>query len=309
MRNARGTRSLLVAALLLGPFALRADPLTAGDPLTPAPYSRIKDEGTNLVHRRALNFVGSGVTCVDDAVNKMSTCTIGGSAGVSTTAVTGGYMTAVTGNIPTADTTNPSVQICNTNDLGAGATALMVYQNANCTAPVFSVGYDGGIGSQGNLVGNFFIARAGKSFTTFSGPAKILGADATGGTAVGVVFDNSSDLTTAGDLAASFRVNAVQKAGIGKDGQLVMATGGAAAVQGTATLSTGVATVATTAVSATSRIHLTMNTPGGTAIGVPFAKTADIVAGTSFIIRSFAPGGTTAELGDNSTVNWLISDQ
>jgi hypothetical protein len=67
---------------------------------------------------------------------------------------------------------------------------------------------------------------------------------------------------------------------------------------GKATLVGGTVTVATTAVTANSRILVTRNTPGGT-VGDLSVPDASYVAGTSFVINSAS--GT-----DTSTVNWFI---
>ena len=80
---------------------------------------------------------------------------------------------------------------------------------------------------------------------------------------------------------------------------------GTNAKQGTATLSSGTVTVSDTAVTANSRIQLT----GGplnstTAIGVLSVPT--ITAGTSFVITSYLPGGTTTQTGDLRTVSYEI---
>jgi hypothetical protein len=63
-------------------------------------------------------------------------------------------------------------------------------------------------------------------------------------------------------------------------------------------MTAGTITVATTAVTASSKIFLTVNTPGGTQ-GVLSAPTASIIANTSFVINS-------SNASDTSTVNWWI---
>jgi hypothetical protein len=68
--------------------------------------------------------------------------------------------------------------------------------------------------------------------------------------------------------------------------------------QGVATLAAGTVTVANTSVTATSRIHLTVQTPGGT-VGSPYVSAR--TAGTSFTITSTS--GT-----DTSTVAYLICE-
>lgn len=46
-------------------------------------YETIQDEGTALTMRRTLNFIGAGVTCVDNAANLRTNCTITGGGGGS----------------------------------------------------------------------------------------------------------------------------------------------------------------------------------------------------------------------------------
>lgn len=79
---------------------------------------------------------------------------------------------------------------------------------------------------------------------------------------------------------------------------LIVSKSGANPSMGTATLVAGTVTVNTTAVNANCKILLTMNTPGGT-VGYQYAKTADIVSGTSFKI-------TSTSNTDTSTVNWFV---
>lgn len=81
-------------------------------------------------------------------------------------------------------------------------------------------------------------------------------------------------------------------------GNKIKIASGADASVGTATLSSGTITVNTTAVTASSLIFVTCNTPGGTQ-GFLSVPTASITAGTSFVINSSS--GT-----DTSTVNWWI---
>ncbi|MFJ6559985.1 glycosyl hydrolase family 28-related protein [Streptomyces sp. NPDC091412] len=73
---------------------------------------------------------------------------------------------------------------------------------------------------------------------------------------------------------------------------------GANAKMGTATLAAGIVTVPTTAVTATSRIQLTTQSPGGT-VGTPYVNAR--TAGTSFQIKSTSST-------DTSVVGWLIVD-
>ncbi|WP_405991111.1 glycosyl hydrolase family 28-related protein [Streptomyces sp. NBC_00986] len=88
------------------------------------------------------------------------------------------------------------------------------------------------------------------------------------------------------------------------DGSLVMAgrtvvpSGGTAARMGTAVMAAGTVTVNTTAVTATSVVQLTVQTPGG-AVGSVYVNAR--TAGTSFVIKSTSST-------DTSTVGWRILD-
>jgi len=80
--------------------------------------------------------------------------------------------------------------------------------------------------------------------------------------------------------------------------QVTLGTG-AAGVTGTATLGAGgTIVVATTAVTANSKIFVTRNTPGGV-LGNLSVPVASYVVGTSFVINS-------DNAGETSTVNWLL---
>lgn len=83
-------------------------------------------------------------------------------------------------------------------------------------------------------------------------------------------------------------------------GGLKLKTNGTAPRCGTATLVAGTVTVSTTAISANSKVYLSVDTPGGTQ-GFLSAPSASYTAGTSFVINSSS--GT-----DTSTVNWVIVD-
>jgi hypothetical protein len=75
---------------------------------------------------------------------------------------------------------------------------------------------------------------------------------------------------------------------------------GTNAKMGTVTMnSINAVTVATTAVTTTSRIFLTIQTPAGATIGMPYVFTR--TAGTSFQVKSL---GTA----DTSVVAWMIVD-
>lgn len=123
------------------------------------------------------------------------------------------------------------------------------------------------------------------------------------GTATGVtqgILINQT-ITAASDYKAirvlngesSFRSISLNTAG----DKIKIATGSNASI-GTATLVAGTVTVNTTAVTASSIIMISVNTPGGTQ-GFVSAPVASIVAGTSFVINS-------SSNTDTSTINWWI---
>lgn len=111
---------------------------------------------------------------------------------------------------------------------------------------------------------------------------------------------------TAGSISAGTTLTATLGAITATNGNLVLGTAGnklsiatgANASVGTATLVGGTVTVSTTAVSASSKIFVTVGTLG--TVLVPQAMYVDaIVAGTSFDI-------TSADVTDTSEVNWWI---
>ncbi|MFM9637594.1 glycosyl hydrolase family 28-related protein [Streptomyces turgidiscabies] len=81
-------------------------------------------------------------------------------------------------------------------------------------------------------------------------------------------------------------------------GRTVVPSGGTAARMGTAVMAAGTVTVNTTAITASSVVQLTTQTPGGT-VGAPYVNAR--TAGASFVIKS-----TSAT--DTSTVGWRILD-
>lgn len=108
-------------------------------------------------------------------------------------------------------------------------------------------------------------------------------------------IDATAGNVTAGALLATTNGNLR----LGTAGnKIVIATGANASLGTSAAMVAGSVTVATTAVTASSIIFLTANTPGGTQ-GTLSAPTASIIAGTSFVINS-------SNAADTSTVNWWI---
>jgi hypothetical protein len=129
----------------------------------------------------------------------------------------------------------------------------------------------------------------------------ILGGKITdGASAIATKLYNQNTLSTNGaEIVGFYSDNQVtKKAAIDKDGKLMQTATGGAATTGTATLVGGTVTVSTTAVTTSSKIQLTRNTPGGT-LGHLSVPDASIVSRTSFVINSNSGS-------DTSTVNWLI---
>lgn len=65
----------VVAVVLVG--LVSAD-YAAGSGITVSAYTLIQNAGSNLVKRTTLNFLGTGVSCADDAGNTRTNCTING---------------------------------------------------------------------------------------------------------------------------------------------------------------------------------------------------------------------------------------
>lgn len=149
---------------------------------------------------------------------------------------------------------------------------------------------------------------AGNDITVRASPATAgtVTAGAAAGGAVVITGGDAAQLTSGDANGGSITLTPGAGIGTGTPGDIVLAghvmlPTGAAGLTGTATLASGVVTVNTTAVTASSKIQLTCNTPK-TASGCPslFVKDADIVGGTSFKI-------TSGDLTDStSTVNWLV---
>lgn len=106
--------------------------------------------------------------------------------------------------------------------------------------------------------------------------------------------DVTFDDLTAATLTLSGAVSGVTTLAL--SGKLLIPTAGAAATVGTATLSGGTVTVATTAIGATSKVFYCRKTTGGT---VGHLSIGAVVAGTSFVLQSDSATET-------STLNWWI---
>ncbi len=133
---------------------------------------------------------------------------------------------------------------------------------------------------------------------------------------VGDVVTLAGFFSGAGNFAASGSVTATLGAITATNGNLVLGTAGnklsiatgANASVGTATLVGGTITVNTTAVTASSIIHLTRQSIGATgaaALGVLTVGT--VVAGTSFVINAVQAADATAlQASDVSVIGWTI---
>ena len=164
--------------------------------------------------------------------------------------------------------------------------------------------------SSGTSVKNHLIGNLGIGTGTTSPAAKLqlLGNGATSGTYSLIVTNSGGTTSTAAlvvrdDSRVGIGTNAPAEA-LSVAGNVQMTTAGNKlkiatgpnASMGTATLVGGTVTVSTTAVSSSSTIFLTCDTPGGTQ---GFLSRGTIVNATSFVINSSS--GT-----DTSTVNWII---
>ena len=137
-----------------------------------------------------------------------------------------------------------------------------------------------------------------------SGIADVLVINAEGG--LDEIGNNAPTTSIEFKTSATSGVASVKRTTINKDGRLSLDTAGqtfaitegANCCMGTAVLVAGTVTVATTAVTANSRIFLTVQTLGTVAIPTPIAVTATTVA-TDFTI-------TSANAVDTSTVAWVI---
>jgi len=137
-------------------------------------------------------------------------------------------------------------------------------------------------------VGN--VTNPSTNYVSTSGTSMNIGVNGAAGAVL--VYDNVG-------AASVVKFNSVANGGKASlNYGLIVSKSGANASMGTATLVAGVVTVNTTAVNTNCKILLTMNTPGGT-VGYQYAKTADIVSGTSFKI-------TSTSNTDTSTVNWFV---
>lgn len=159
-------------------------------------------------------------------------------------------------------------------------------------------------GAVGTLTGDTGTATPSSGNIQIAGTANQITTSATGAI---VTVSLPSAITAPGSVTATTTLTATLGAITATNGNLVLstagnklsiATGANASVGTSVAMTAGTVTISTTAVTASSKIFLTANTPGGTQ-GTLSAPTASIVAGTSFVINS-------SSNTDTSTVNWWI---
>lgn len=172
-----------------------------------------------------------------------------------------------------------------------GPTSITGTTNINTSgAEVTNIGVGGtGAVNLGNATGNTVISAGDLEVTNGSITVDI-----------GDVIATLGNIeATAGNITAGGVIQTVDgNVELGTAGNKLVIVPGANASIGTATLVAGTVTVATTAVTASSIIFISRNTPGGT-VGDLSVPSGSIVAATSFDIASDSNT-------DTSTVNWWI---
>lgn len=138
--------------------------------------------------------------------------------------------------------------------------------------------------------GALFYLSAPSTWTNISGGAgnfSSINVTGSGTFGTGVTTTTGNLTATNGNLSLGTAGNKIQ-----------IATGTNASLGTSVAMTAGTVTISTTAVTASSIIFLTANTPGGIP-GILSAPAASRVAGTSFVINS-------SSNTDTSTVNWWI---
>ncbi len=193
------------------------------------------------------------------------------------------------GDIQVNKSTNTAYMLTSTNASGQTWTAL---GSGTTGAVVTLTGGSGGAISP--TAGNITLAGTANQITTTGSGSTITSSIPSTFIAPGSIAATTTLTATLGNITATNGNLVLNTAG----NKLSIATGANASIGTSAAMTAGTVTVSTTAVTASSKIFLTVNTPGGTQ-GVLSAPTASIVAGTSFVINS-------SNAADTSTVNWLI---
>jgi len=224
--------------------------------------------GDNNIHVKTVTgSSGSEVFTDRLIVQTTGEVEVTGKLGIGTIPVTPLHVTsATTGSARTI------AKVENTNTAGSAAGSVVELKGATTD---WLVGTDAGL--NGN--NNFFIEDSLAGY-----PPRLL-IDANGQVAIGTDSPGYK-LDVRGDIAVN-TVGSGLKVKEGTNGKM-----------GVATLNAGSVTVITTAVAATSRILLTIQSPGGT---VGSVYVASRTAGVSFVIQSTSGS-------DSSVVMWLIFD-
>ena len=178
------------------------------------------------------------------------------------------------------------------NVTAAGTTGQVLTATTSADPAFAAIGTNSGLTAHGVLVaegtGAFAATAVGATGTLLAGATGADPAFTASPSVTGSVTAGTTLTATLGNISLGTAGN-----------KLLIATGSNASVGTTAALSgtPGTIVVSTTAVTAASKIFLSVNTPGGSQ-GFLSAPTASIVANTSFVINSTA--------NETSTVDWLI---
>lgn len=178
----------------------------------------------------------------------------------------------------------------------------------NTTGSLNGCTFIGGASAAITMSSSAALSISGSVINSSNNPA-IAGSGAGTLTLTGIDFVSNGNiagtLTLAWGTSTTGAVNA--KSGVVSNGnvnlqtagnKLLIASGANASVGISAAMTAGTITINTTAVTTSSLIFLSVNTPGGTQ-GVLSAPSASIVNGTSFVINS-------SSNTDTSTVNWWL---
>lgn len=180
------------------------------------------------------------------------------------------------GRIPTSQDIKPAGYFWLSDQTLGGSGALYYQSGFIAGAPNWVL-----IGS--GAAGSFTSVTATGAIS--AGTTLAAGTTVTGGTGV---------TATTGNLTASNGNLSLGTAG----NKVIIATGTNASIGTSAAMTAGAVTVATTAITASSKVFVSAAVAGGTQ-GTLRADPADYIAGTSFVIRS-------SNAADTSTVNWWI---